>query len=118
MLGCTARLRQPSTSSFSSGRSTGRPAGICLRSGNGSGPSLSLADGARRGPDPPRRYNQQRPSPAQTDVRAELIPEVRAEEITGPSMDSVIVEGLGKRYFLPSKRPTTEPRPTLNLGLA
>ena len=33
-------------------------------------------------------------------------------------MQSVIVEGLGKRYILPSKRPTAEPRRTLNLGLA
>ena len=33
-------------------------------------------------------------------------------------MESVIVEGLGKRYVIPSKRPTTEARPTLNLGFA
>jgi lipopolysaccharide transport system ATP-binding protein len=33
-------------------------------------------------------------------------------------MESVIVEGLGKRYVIPSKRPTTEERPALNLGFA
>jgi len=32
-------------------------------------------------------------------------------------MDSLIVEGLGKRYVLPSKRPAAETRPTLNLGI-
>ena len=31
---------------------------------------------------------------------------------------SVLVEGLGKRYLIPSKRPTVEPRRTLNLGIA
>ncbi len=31
-------------------------------------------------------------------------------------MDSLIVEGLGKRYFLPSKRPSEESRPALRLG--
>jgi lipopolysaccharide transport system ATP-binding protein len=33
-------------------------------------------------------------------------------------MHSVIVEGLGKRYVIPSKRPTTDSRPALNLGFA
>ena len=33
-------------------------------------------------------------------------------------MNSVIVEGLGKRYWLPSKRPAIEPRRSLNLGFA
>lgn len=33
-------------------------------------------------------------------------------------MDSLIVEDLGKRYFMPSKRPAAEPRRTLNLGVA
>lgn len=33
-------------------------------------------------------------------------------------MHSLIVEGLGKRYILPSKRPTAEARPALNLGFA
>jgi lipopolysaccharide transport system ATP-binding protein len=32
-------------------------------------------------------------------------------------MNSLIVEGLGKRYTIPFKRPTTEPRRTLNLGV-
>ena len=31
-------------------------------------------------------------------------------------MDSLLVEGLGKRYFIPTKRAATEPRKTLNLG--
>ena len=31
-------------------------------------------------------------------------------------MDSLLVEGLGKRYFIPSKRAAAEPRKTLNLG--
>ena len=31
-------------------------------------------------------------------------------------MHSVIVEGLGKRYMIPSKRPTQDPRRTMNLG--
>jgi lipopolysaccharide transport system ATP-binding protein len=33
-------------------------------------------------------------------------------------MNSVIVEGLGKRYWVPSKRPVIEPRRTFNLGFA
>src|SRR5438128_12587831 len=33
-------------------------------------------------------------------------------------MSSLIVEGLGKRYFIPAKRPTTEPRRAINLGFA
>ena len=32
-------------------------------------------------------------------------------------MNSVIVDGLGKRYTIPLKRPTTQPRRTLNLGV-
>ena len=31
-------------------------------------------------------------------------------------MDSLLVEGLGKKYFIPAKRAATEPRKTLNLG--
>ena len=31
-------------------------------------------------------------------------------------MDSLIVEGLGKRYFVPSKKAAMPPRPSLNLG--
>lgn len=33
-------------------------------------------------------------------------------------MDKLIVEGLGKRYFVPSKRAANEPPKTLNLGFA
>jgi lipopolysaccharide transport system ATP-binding protein len=33
-------------------------------------------------------------------------------------MDSLIAEGLGKRYVLPSKRPTAETQPSVNLGFA
>jgi len=33
-------------------------------------------------------------------------------------MNSLIVEGLGKRYFIPAKRPTSEPRRAINLGFA
>ena len=32
-------------------------------------------------------------------------------------LDSLIVEGLGKRYVIPAKRPATSPTRTLNLGV-
>src|SRR5688572_23638264 len=39
-----------------------------------------------------------------------------ADHIT--QMDSLIVEDLGKRYFVPSKKAAAAPRKTLNLGFA
>jgi lipopolysaccharide transport system ATP-binding protein len=33
-------------------------------------------------------------------------------------MNSLSVDGLGKRYVIPAKRPTTEPRRSINLGFA
>ncbi len=38
--------------------------------------------------------------------------------MSGTGMDRVVVEGLGKRYLLPSKRPTAPPKRSLNLGFA